>query len=692
MRHLALVLAALAFACSSSPAPKKLVLLHTNDEHSHLLGFAPEFDDFPAPTAAGTGVIKGGAARRAVVLAAQRSAATSAGADSLTVSAGDNLMGTLYQIAATSASADYRVMGPKYLKYDVTTLGNHEFDYGPNNLAKSMSAAKASDGMPAVVASNIHFSGTAGDADLAALFDELGTDTSKLIHRKLVVTTKSGIKVGFVGIMGADAATLAPLKAPTRFSLPAGITDDSNRIAVLSQIYDDIQPVVDSLHGDDQVDVVVALSHSSSYPTNPISGEDVSIAQNVSGIDVIVSGHVHIDVPAALVTNQRSHKQVLVQQAGSFGDHVGVISLSVDSNHNVTFDMTASHLIAVDDTIVPDPTVSAFVGGVMQALETTPAGPNLPSFLALTLTELLQAPLADFTTPGQYYNYALTKIGYDIDNTHLHQETALLDLAADSQLAAANSIAPTQIAFEVSGDMRVAAIAKGKTGTLGFGDLFMAVPLGASPVSGTPGYPLCRFALFLAEIKAAFEVGAGLSYSNDILFVVPSGFKFEYDTTRPLFNPSGDPLDKSNGRVTKIYKLKTASLAAGNFDGDYDLIFDASAPGSGWINVSPFQLIAAASNLYIATFATFAGIHLKDPNTGSPVAGNDPNLTILKRGDSTEIKEWEAVGSYVRALAAANTGNPGTLPPKYDKNDAGSVIPRRSICTGANATSGFCAK
>jgi hypothetical protein len=103
-------------------------------------------------------------------------------------------------------------------------------------------------------------------------------------------------------------------------------------------------------------------------------------------------------------------------------------------------------------------------------------------------------------------------------------------------------------------------------------------------------------------------------------------------------------------------------------------------------------LVAAASNLYIATFATFAGIHLKDPNTGSPVVGNDPNLTILKRGDKTEIKEWEAVGSYVRTLAAANAGNPGTLPATYDKNDAGTVIPRRSICTGANAASGFCAK
>src|SRR6185503_11799416 len=109
MRRVALVISAMAVACSSSKAPRKLVLLHTNDEHSHLLGFAPELDDFPAPTTAGTGTIKGGAARRAVVFAQQRAAATAAGADSLTVSAGDNMMGTLFQIAATTASADYRI-------------------------------------------------------------------------------------------------------------------------------------------------------------------------------------------------------------------------------------------------------------------------------------------------------------------------------------------------------------------------------------------------------------------------------------------------------------------------------------------------------------------------------------------------------------------------------------------------------
>jgi 5'-nucleotidase/UDP-sugar diphosphatase len=595
MRRFVLVLSALALACSGGNS-RKLFLFHSNDEHSHLLGFVPEADDFPAPTAAGTGAIKGGVARRAVVLKAQRDQAAAAGADSLTVSAGDNMMGTLFQIAATTASADYQLMGPKHLAYDVTTLGNHEFDYGPNNLATSIKVAAAGDGLPTIVATNIHFSGSAGDADLSALFDETGTDTTKPIHRKWVVTTKSGLKVGFIGIMGADAAAVAPLKAPTRFSLPAGSTDDTNRVAALSQIFDEVQPYVNSLRRDDKADVVVALSHSGADLNFPNSSEDFAIAKNVSGVDVVVSGHSHTEVPATLITNARTGKQVLVQQAGRFGDNLGVVSLTVAGDGTVSFDTTASHLIKVDDTTIPDQAISTFIAGVMTALETQPIGPGKPSFLKLTLGEILQGDPKALKKPGDYYNYPLATLGFDVDNSAKYQETELLDLAADAQLAAANALGlPTQISIEASGVLRTTSLAKGKSGQLGFGDVFIAVPLGASPVSGTPGYPLCRFAVFLAEVKAAMEVTAGYAYAgHDDSFFVPAGFKFEYDTTRPLFNPGGDPTDKANGRVTKIWQLKASALAAGNYDGDsnYTQVFDANT--TGWLSVSPLQPLSPA--------------------------------------------------------------------------------------------------
>src|SRR5207244_9638 len=153
---------------------------------------------------------------------------------------------------------------------------------------------------------------------------------------------------------------------------------------------------------------------------------------------------------------------------------------------------------------------------------------------------------------------------------------------------------------------------------------FRVVPLGATSATtgvsaGTPGYPLCYVGIYLAELKAAFELTASYAYSgHDDTYVVASGYKFEYDTTRPAFNPNGDPIDKHNGRVTKISKLSATDLAAGNFDGTYTPVFDANIPESisptGWL-ASPLGLVRGIATLYLTTFATFAGVHLKDPVT-----------------------------------------------------------------------------
>jgi hypothetical protein len=365
----------------------------------------------------------------------------------------------------------------------------------------------------------------------------------------------------------------------------------------------------------------------------------------------------------------------------------------VDGAGKVSLDTTGSALIKVDDAKpASDAAVNAFVGGVIQALEQQPLAPGKPSFLGFTLAEILQTAPPPSSGTGTLYNYAVAGLDYEVDNAGRFQETPLLDLVADAQLAAANELQPTQLAVEAAGALRVSKLETSLrapfAGKLGFGDVFRAVPLGASPASGTPGYPLCRFGIWLAEVKAAFEVSAGFAYTgHDDLFIVPAGFKFEYDTTRAAFNPGGDPFDRKNGRVTRIWQLKDAALAAGTYDGDanYDLKFDASlsvpaAPGlpAGWLD-NPTRIVTAASSLYIATFATFAGVHLKDAVTGAPIPGNDPNVTIVKRGDGTEVKEWEALGRYVNRQA-----NGGNLPVRYNKT--GGSFPRRAICVGANST------
>src|SRR5690242_19551156 len=96
LRALPLVLLAAALGCNNSSTNKpdmgttrSLVLLHTNDRHSHILGFGPELDDYPAPSAAGSGAIHSGVGRLAAIFASEKTKAQMAGADVLIVGAGD---------------------------------------------------------------------------------------------------------------------------------------------------------------------------------------------------------------------------------------------------------------------------------------------------------------------------------------------------------------------------------------------------------------------------------------------------------------------------------------------------------------------------------------------------------------------------------------------------------------------------
>ncbi|MBI4512300.1 MAG: hypothetical protein HY698_21890, partial [Deltaproteobacteria bacterium] len=232
---------------------RRLVIFHTNDEHSHLFGFGPEIDDFPTKTTAGTGAIKGSVLRRATVLAKERAAAKAAGIDTVTVSAGDETQGAFPQVSFETTAPDFTIM--KALEYDVMCPGNHEFDLGPAAFARAIKAARDKGGMPQIVSTNMHFDAESPlDDDLAAL---TGEGTSNLpIKRYHVLTTKSGIKIGFIGIMGEEASRYAPLKTPVRFS--GNPQDEGDKSKILPALYEDIRPSIEALRSVEKVDLVVA--------------------------------------------------------------------------------------------------------------------------------------------------------------------------------------------------------------------------------------------------------------------------------------------------------------------------------------------------------------------------------------------------------------------------------------------------
>ena len=658
--------------CTPGTSARSLILLHTNDEHSHVFGAGPEIDEYPTPTTAGDGTIKGGAARRAVLFASERAAAKTAGADTLTVSAGDNAMGTLMQVPFTTDAPDYVLM--KKLGYDVTTLGNHEFDFGPAALALAFGAAAAKGGAVPAVASNIQFSATdPGDDTLAALFDETGSDAGKPIHRTLLLTTPNGLKVGFVGNLGAVASTYAPLKGPVTFSLAAG-ADENNIDAVKAQAWIDLQKAVDKLRTVDKADVVVILSHGGVNVADMTKGEDYDLAVHVNNVDVIVSAHTHTAFPAATVTNPNTMKPVLIQQAGSFGQYVGRIKLTVDTAGKVAFDMTQSKLVPVDSSTVPSVDFNPAIDDIITHLEGTKLASG-KSFLEQTLSSIFGTAVTDDASkPGDLYFKKIASTDFGIDGLKAVTETPMLVLTSDSELAAAQTFGKTDVAVMAAGVIR-ANLDKGKTGVVSFADVFRILPLGRSPVDGSIGYPLCRFAIYPAYLKAALELAAGFAYTSDDAstnYLVPSGIRVEYDTSRPIYDQVNDPLNPDNGRVRKIELAGDPTKP----DEGFTTIYDATM--GGWLNgVTPIggKYYVVATSYYIASFAKAKGISLYDPATGN--IAQTPEQSILKHPDGTEVKEWEVLANYMQTQAALNGGK---LPSRYDRQQG--TFPRRMLCSG----------
>src|SRR6185436_11801727 len=126
------------------------------------------------------------------------------------------------------------------LGYDATTIGNHELDWTPHGLAGILQAAVTNNVMFPILSSNMKFSATdPGDDELQALA------TAGVIQPKLVKMV-GGLKVGFFGLIGANAVQVTPQSAPLTFD-PIDVAAER---------------MVKELRETDKVDLVIALSHS----------------------------------------------------------------------------------------------------------------------------------------------------------------------------------------------------------------------------------------------------------------------------------------------------------------------------------------------------------------------------------------------------------------------------------------------
>ncbi|MBW2142238.1 MAG: metallophosphoesterase [Deltaproteobacteria bacterium] len=196
------------FAAPLGAAENTLTVIHTNDLHSRLLGYSPNIDYTPETT--GDDVTRGGWARIATVIETVKKARSN---PTIVVDAGDFLMGSLFHMVSRKEALELRLM--KEMGFEVTTLGNHEFDLRPQGLAEILETAVKNGQMPLLVSSNTIFDREdEKDDTLEAVF-------KKQIVKPYIIIDKGAIRIGVFGLMGLDAAEKAPFASPVTFELTA---------------------------------------------------------------------------------------------------------------------------------------------------------------------------------------------------------------------------------------------------------------------------------------------------------------------------------------------------------------------------------------------------------------------------------------------------------------------------------------
>ena len=459
---------------------QEITILHTNDLHSHVLGFSPIVDYRPDITGADT--TKGGWARIATVLKQEREKRSHA---VLVLDAGDFLMGSLFHMLAREEAMELRLM--KEMGYDVLTLGNHEFDLKPKGLARILNAAATKGGMPLIVFSNAVFSEESErDDTLEDVFNRGMVTPYKVLER-------GEMKIGVFGILGKDAAEKSPFASPLTFRDPVETSRE----------------MVTVLREKEKVDMVVCLSHSGLGEGESVA-EDEVLAQKVQGIDVIVGGHSHTRQEKPLLVNS-----TLILQASAYGKCVGVLDLVWEKGK---LKQKNYQLVDINSSIPGDGPLQRKIDSFMETIDRDIfKGANLRSGKGIAHTAF--------------------------DLKIAEEESNLGNLIADSLRWYVNQHdfdpkdprTKVVVAMESNGLIRD-DILRGKTGALAVSDVFAAVPLGIG-VDDTMGYPLVTCYFYASEIKKTLEVLTSISpQKGGDYFLQLSGVKFTYNPRRVIFD------------------------------------------------------------------------------------------------------------------------------------------------------------
>jgi len=586
-------------------------ILHTNDMHSELIPHSPAVDCNPEkedPTI-------GGFARLATAVDEIRENKMREGEPVLLFDAGDFLGGGPFAwLALNGSAAELTIM--QEMGYDAVTIGNHEYDYGPDVLAQYLLKAGYPEAHQEtlVLASNTK---APSDHPLAA---------RSLYRNTGMFELENGLKVGGFGLIGKDAV------------LVIGETGD---VQFLDQ-HEAARQAVDELK-EQGADVIVAISHSG-------VDEDRELAQDVPGIDVIVGGHCHTALYEPVLQGT-----TIIVQAGSLGIYLGQLELAYNPNTGEVRVRNEENdrpfLIPIDDSFACHPEIDA---------------------LAQEYTLDLNAYIEE-VTGGEFDDIMSTvaKSDFVLSNVPPFDETALGNFVTDAMRFVAQEFIGRRvdIASQANGNIRNSIFPgtmECSAGNISFYEIIEATGLGRGR-DGYPGCPIAAVYLTGEEVRRVLEITILLQeFMGDSYFLHFSGLRYSYNPTNAVLLT----VPFVNLPVPTTRAVTSAELCTG------DEIQPVNSEKYIPLKRGDEELYHLVTNAYLLLFLPLVTdmlpqleVVLKNAD-GEPVPLDRIDELIIRHADGRELKVWEAVVIY-----SAQLSGEGVVPqiPNYYAGVAGRI-------------------
>ena len=277
MRAVMIMLLAMMPFAASAKKNKQLVVLHTNDTHSCIYPLNPNLDN---KDLAG----RGGFLRRINMIKEERQK----NPDLLLFDSGDFCQGSGYY---TLFKGEVEIGLMNLMGYECSTIGNHEFDFGMENMAKLFRMAN----FP-IVCSNYDFTGTVLEG----------------LTKPYITIRRGDLKIG---VFALDP----PMK---------GLVFDGNCEGIkFLDPAESAQKYINLLRKQEKCDLVICISHLgwevSVYP-------DEKFLSLTEGCDLVLGGHTHTYMPKLEYAPDKNGKMIPVDQNGKHGVFIGKLILNLE--------------------------------------------------------------------------------------------------------------------------------------------------------------------------------------------------------------------------------------------------------------------------------------------------------------------------------------------------------------------------